>query len=59
MKNKEKKAQKKKILIAFKKVLLANKADLTDKIEKAVKKSIKKIVKKAFKKNSMIKNKKP
>ena len=36
MKNKEKKAQNEKILIAFKKVLLANKADLTDKIEKAV-----------------------
>ena len=59
MKNKEKKAQNEKILKAFKKVLLDNKADLTDKIEKAVKKSIKKIVKKAFKKNSKIKNKRP
>ena len=37
MKNKEKNAQKKKILIAFKKVLLDNKADLTDKIENLIK----------------------
>jgi hypothetical protein len=58
MKNK-KKAQNEKILIGFKKVLLDNKANLTDKIEKAVKKSIKKIVKNAFKKNSKIKNEKP
>ncbi|MDO9184791.1 MAG: hypothetical protein Q7W13_02190 [Bacteroidia bacterium] len=47
MKKKDQKALKEKILVAFKKVLLVNKADLTDKIEKAVKKSIKKIVKKA------------
>lgn len=54
MKNKEKKAQNEKILEAFKKVLLANKADLSNKIEKSIKKSIKKIVKKTFKKNSKV-----
>lgn len=43
MKKKDQKALKKKILVAFKKVLLVNKADLTDKIEKALKKFIKKL----------------
>ena len=54
MKKKDKKALEKKILVAFKKVLLVNKAGLTDKIEKAVKKSIKKIVKKANKKSQKV-----
>lgn len=54
MKKKDQKALKEKILVAFKKVLLVNKADLTDKIEKAVKKSIKKIVKKANKKKEKV-----
>ncbi len=54
MKKKDQKALKEKILVAFKKVLLVNKADLTDKIEKTVKKSIKKIVKKANKKKEKV-----
>lgn len=54
MKKKDQKSLKKKILDEFKKVLLVNKADLTNKIEKAVKKSIKKIVEKANKKKEKV-----
>ena len=53
MKNKEQKILKKKILIAFKKALKLNNADVTSKVEKAMKKSIKQIVKKTFKSKSV------
>lgn len=48
------KALNEKIFVAFKKVLLVNKTELTDKNEKAVKKSIKKIVKKSNEKKAMV-----
>ncbi len=51
MKKKEKKELKNKLIVAVKKVLTANNAILTTKIEKTVKKSIKAIVNKSKKKN--------
>lgn len=52
MKKNESKALKGKLLAAVNKVLKENKADLTNKIERAVKKSIKQIVKKTGKKRA-------
>ncbi len=60
MKKNERKELKEKLLTAIKKVIHDNKADLTNKAEKAFKKSIKQIVKKTNKnRNSTeLKNKK-
>ncbi|MBC7383267.1 MAG: hypothetical protein H7296_09810 [Bacteroidia bacterium] len=60
MKKTEKKTLKKNLFTAIKKVLSSNKAELTEKTEKAVKKSIKKIVKKTniIDNNDAVKDKK-
>ena len=57
MKKSEQKAMKKKLLVSFKKLLQANKAELTNKIEKTLKKSIKKIVKSNNKKKQVVSKK--
>jgi hypothetical protein len=54
MKKIERIALREKLLTAIKKVIKDNKADLSSKIEKAVKKSIKQIVNKTAKKSETV-----
>lgn len=54
MKKNERKALEEKLLSAIKKVIKANKADLTNKTEKAIKKALKQIAKKTNKEKDAV-----